>query len=56
MSATGITIEENDPAGSAKSDQRGGSDRFCKMNNQFLCLTFSLNSIQPNSNFRNSYF
>ena len=46
MSAQGISTGQNDPVGSLKSDQKGSSDRLCKMNDRFLYLTFSLNSIQ----------
>ena len=51
VSAPRIATEENDPVGSPKSDQKGGSDRFCRMNDRFFCLTFLIISIQriPNS-------
>ena len=45
MSAQGgISTGQNAPVGLPKSDQKDSSDRLCKMNNQFLGLTFSLNS------------
>jgi hypothetical protein len=47
MSSTG----QNDPVGSLKSDQKGTSNGFCKMNNRFFCLTFLVNLIQHISNF-----
>ncbi len=56
MSAPSISTGQNDPVGSLTSDQKIGLDRFRKMNDRVLCLTFSLNSIQRISNFRNSYF
>ena len=45
MSAQRISPGENDPVGPLKNDQKASSDRFCNMDNLFLCLTYSLNSI-----------
>ena len=56
MSAPGISTGQNDPPGSLKGDQKGDSDRFSKMNDKFFCLTFLVNSIQRNSNPRNSNY
>ena len=56
MSPPSISTGQNDPVGSLTSDQKIGSDRFRKMNDRVLCLTFSLNSIQRISNFQNSHF
>ena len=56
MSALSISTGQNDPVGSLTSDPKSGSNRFCKMNDRVLYLTFSLNSIQRISNFRNSNF
>ena len=46
VSAPRISTEYTDPAGSLKSHQKGSSDRFCRMNDRYLCSTFFLNSIQ----------
>jgi hypothetical protein len=35
MSAPKISTGENDPVGWLKSDQNGGSDTFCKVDNRF---------------------
>ena len=56
MSAPSISTGKTDPVGSLTSDQKSSSDRFCKMNDRVLCLTFLLNSIQRISNFRNTNF
>jgi hypothetical protein len=56
VTAPRITTEENDPVGSPKSDQKGGSDRFCRMNDRFFCLTFLIISIQRIPNSRKSNY
>ena len=56
MSIPSISTGRNNPVGSLTSDPKSGSDRFCKMNDRALYLTFSLNPIQRISNFRNSNF
>ena len=56
MSAPSISTGQHDPVGSLASAPNSGSDRFCKMNDRVLCLTFSLNSVQRISNFQNPHF
>jgi hypothetical protein len=53
MSAQGISSGQNGPAGSQKGNQKGSSGRLCSLNDRFLCLTFLVNSIQPNFNPQN---
>ena len=46
MSVLCVSTGSNDPVRSLKGNQQDSSDRFYKMKDSVLYLTFSLNSIQ----------